>query len=309
MLKPALLALLAILVTGCGSVTLRPDAGMAAIEANYPTAEIYAGDHHFVGLGIVEVPYGSNVSDLDVAVQGYYQGRMRVVSASLGLDKSFTYKGNMKVRTMAESTVTLPALIGMVVSPSWPGQSNQVIEVHPLQGWLVVNPARPGEKWSYLATKSPEEINAWIELPTRGMSSIDVVSPECGVSKELPTTGDTTRITLDALGVGPGTKRCVLQLAISGSAGIKYALWAAWRYSKDFRPLSQPTADFYEQKVDIQAETSVTVVSVDEQFKVSDSGTFNFDQDVPHVVRLLTVKGRVLVGEWIPARKDFAWKQ
>lgn len=313
MIKPAfltiLLALSANALTACGGVKLRPDPSPPAIDSNYPTAEIYAGDKHFVGLGIIEVPYGSDVADLDISVQGYYQGRAKFVSASLGLDKLFTYKGNMKVRAQAESKVTMPALIGMTVAPTWPGQTGQVIDVHPLQGWLLVNPVQVGEKWSYLSSKTPEEIDAWIQLPTQGISTIDVISPECGVAKELAVTGPTRRIALSELGLKPENKRCVLQMVMSGSAGTRYALWAAWRYAKDFQPLSEPTADFYEQKVDLAAESAVTVVSVDETFRVSNFGTFPFDQEDPHVVRLLTVKGRVLVGQWMPEKKEFAWKR
>lgn len=297
--------LFALLLSGCTGAKVRPDPSEAAMPRNYPTLEFYACGQHFVGLGRCLIPEGQDASSVALAIQGYYAGQIRVFSETLAVDYSFAYRGTEKFQVPLSGSPDPSALVGFVMSPTYPGQFEEPIDVHPVIGFLLIEVQRPGERWDWSMTKTPAGTDAFLDLDTRGADEIFVVSPECGVDKSIPVTEETTRVRLSSLVLTAFPGRCIFRFVILDHL----VTWMSWRYQESFRPLAVPALEIRGEKLRVTGAPEVSVISMDEEWYIDNSAKFHWDPASPHILRLLTVKGRIAVGTYSPETKGWVWKR
>lgn len=306
-MKLRILLIACLVGSSCGK-DVNPDHGEPALQSNYPSAEFYACGQRFVGLGQCRLEIGKDISDIKLRIQTFYKGRIRVFSEALPADVSIEYSGEMRLDPHLHGKPEESVLIGFVINPEYPGERDQVISVHGAIGFLAVNVARPGDEIEFHATKAPMGSGGFIDVDVSDAEALIVVSPSCGIDKAIDVRGlHLFRLELrDYIDVN-AMRRCIIDMAVIGERS-RLVNWLAWVYSDSFTPLSIPHVSVRDREIEIKAESSVAVLSVDSVWKVGNEAQFDFDESKAHVVRAMTVKGRLVVGEWIPEKRGFKWK-
>lgn len=289
------------LLSGCAS-DLRPDSFPAAQLSNYPSAEFYACGKRFLGLGYCELKSGQNISDLGFAVQGLYKGRIRVFSEALPTDVVFAYEGSKKIPVDLRGYPKRPIVLGIAISPSFPAENENAVEIFGAYAFLLINIVEEGETYEFHKTLRPVGIEQSIEVPTLGASLLGVFSDECGVDEEIQITESSYKLKLSSLIDIEDQGSCIFYM---GTDRGKLSTWMSWRYASDFRPLGTPTVKFIDDELLVEAESSVTLITTPKEYVIDHKAEFDLDPNQPTVLRLFTVKGRTLVGEYEPSR---GWK-
>ena len=301
------LCTLSLLMSGCSGVKLNKDPSKPSITSNYPTAEFYACGGHFVGLGICDLSVGEDISSLDLSVQGYYQGRIRVFSEALPADITLNYDGLKNIPIDLTGKPKQPVLIGITHTPRFPNEENQAIEIYGVIGFLWVNVVYPGESWHHYTSKSVEGINDLVEIDVREANRLELISEGCQIDETIDVSQrDYYTVSLfnivDDLSIG----QCVIDIAIIGTRD-RFLTWLSWRYDRNYRPIAIPSWKLSGQEISFKAEKHVSIISVDDEWVIGNEADFDFYRMTPHAVRLLTVKGRLIVGLWRPKMMDFVW--
>lgn len=302
--KSFFLLTIGLIVSGCGA-KLRPDRFPPAAFSGYPSAEFYACGERWLGLGYCEIEKGRSVEEIEFAIQGFYKGRIRIFSEALPADVIFSYEGSKRIPIDLRGTPNAPIVLGIAVNPEYPGENENAVELFGTIGWLLINVTEPGEVFTFHRTLRPVSTDQLIRVDSSGASSHFVVSDECGVEREILASGAETEIRLSGLGVSTQMiGSCILFIA---SNVPSFDVWLSWRYAQDFRPLAIPSIKVEKRKLHVDAESGVTIVALDSKVEVDHKGKFDWDGSKSHVLRLLTVKGRTLVGEYEPG-KGWSWK-
>ena len=283
-MKQLLLLILSLLfISGCGS--LRPDYSMPTIKAGYPTAEFRCERELYHGLGVCTYVSGG----IQIAVQGYFKGVIKIDSDRCDLSEKLTYTDNEEVVLNIEPSSS--CVIDIVVSPSYPKESK--VDVQSFKGRL------------YIKKLSSEDVdlikfNSRIQEGTdRG---IDIESEDplrvaffgCGVSFDKIILSNNGRVTVKLSDLGPlNRKDCLFE----GIIGTTRTVWQAWIYDKKFTPLAKPKISRKGSKIKVEAESSVSVISFGDKYKLKNKAKFKVDNS-PKVFRAITVAGRSVIGIW-----------
>jgi len=78
---------------------------------------------------------------------------------------------------------------------------------------------------------------------------------------------------------------------------------------KMFNQLSTPSVHVGKKKITVTASESVSIISLDNEYKIKQKAKFKFKHDQSHILRLLTVKGRSVLGLWDINNQRFRWIQ
>lgn len=306
-------------LTACGSGNVRPDicdgtnpnGCPAASQANYPTAEFVACGKAWHGLGTCFLKRGELLDSVGLAIQGYNRGTIRFVSQDCFIDETLRYENNQRVRIGLSGVSNQSCLLSFVVTPEFdPGQTEGVI-IRSFKGhlWLAV---REKEDVSVeFISKTPEGGDAEIRIPVGSPGLHRVVFRGCdvGFDEAVEAIDGTISIRLQQVIPSIGLKRCILQGGVEDSDRNKFITWMVWGYDKNFVPLPIPVIEIYKNRISIIGDPNVSVISLDEEWKLKNIARFKFDPMTPHVVRLLTVGGRSVFGIWNPDRRSFEWIQ
>lgn len=291
-------------MSGCGA-QLRPDRFPAAVLSNYPSAEFYACGERWLGIGYCEIEAGHSVEEVGFAVQGFYRGRIRIFSEALPSDVTFRYSSSRRVEIPLSGAPRETIVIGMAVNPEYPAEQDAMIDLYGTVGWLIVNVIRPGEEFTFSRTRLPTSVNQFTMMPTEGARELMAVSEECQIEEVLPVSGPETRVWLTSLTSNTRSLGSCLVFLATDTGRMK--VWASWRYAEGFRPLAIPDVEVNGGKIKVRGETGVTIVALDSHVVVNREGEFGWDPSKSHILRLLTVKGRTLVGEYEPG-EGWTWK-
>jgi len=290
--------LFALLLAGCAG-KLKPDSVPGALASHYPTAEMIACGTRFVGLGICPVSQGGVFS---IKVQGYYQGTIQIDSERCEIHQKVRYQNNGQV------AVTIPVktscLIDVVVSPEYPGDPKSGLKIESLKGRLYMKVLPEGALYFSKSSKVKEGLNASFSFPSD--EPVKLSFRGCGVAfdeEKEPVNGEITVMLRDILYMDMPMD-CVLEGAAIGKK-VTRLTWQVWTYDQDFTPLAVPVTELKNKKLTVKAEGPVSVLSLDENYVINNQTSFQFDPSKPHVLRLITVGGRLLIGEWSGA---WTWK-
>lgn len=309
MKKAALLPLI-FLLAACGA-QLRPDPGEVATLSNYPTAEFYACGQHFVGLGTCTLRRGESLASVGLAIMGYYKGNMRVFSEDAPIDSPFSYDGTAAYEIPLNGRPTRSLILGFSVNPEYPGEQDQAIILHGTRGYLSVVVAEEGEDWTHFQSRVPEQNTAVLTLNTSQIARI-LIDSRCPLDvNEIEVTEDFTRIRTRDIGSDFGMSRCTYFLFLIDEDAnlIRSISWNVIKYAQDFAPLPAPSVRLDGNNLIVRGHVGATVVALDGRWLIDHKGEFdNFDRNKPHVLRLLTVKGRVAIGDYVPG-EGWTWKR
>lgn len=300
---------------GCGK-NLRPDEVIPATQAKYPSAEFSACGRMWNGLGECSVNEGRDLNSIDLKIQGYYKGTVKF-STTCDLDSdlplSLRYGGNQEVPFFLPGLAEETCGISFVISPEYPNEEDQKLVINSFKGHLLVKVKKSDQIWIGHHTKvkagsGPVEVFG-IPLQTAD-KKVDVSfrSKRCEVNKdlELDVIKGSVIVPLSELIPEVKVRTCVVSGAVFTSEGPVRVSWIIAGYDPKFIPLPIPEIKFEKKKIEILADDNVSVISVDNQYDIDRKTSLSFDQSKKHVVRTLTVGGRLALGIWVPG-KGFTW--
>lgn len=300
---------LVLVLVGCVK-SIRPDPVTASLVANYPSAEFYACGQRFVGIGFCEIPAGTDVSSVAFAIQGYYRGRVRVVSEALPADVILSYNGSDPVKPGLTGIPLEDIVLQFIINPEYPGERGSGIPVFGAVGFLQIKVRYPGESWFSHITRTPLDTSPVLNVDTAGAENLFVISEACQVEEVIDVRGlDVYDLDLSGLVDVAVKGRCIFTIGVEGPGIQRFGSWLSWRYAKDYRPLAVPAVAVTDGKLSVVGEPGVSFISLDDKWIVDRVASFDFDEEKEHVLRLLTVKGRVIIGAWTPAERSWTWKR
>ena len=317
------------LFMGCNTFKkkLHDDPNIAAYAVGYPSIEFQACGNLFNGLGVCYFKKGESLSFLNLKIQGYYKGTGRVFSESCGVDQSFTYEEHELVQVkLPETLVSHSCVFNMMLSPEYPNQYESGLEVYPLVGTLIMRAAHAVSIWRGEVRKVSGNWRSILSLPLWSPEKKAMVGIYgCGIryEQELQIAEGVLDIPLELAVLKEPNTLCVAE----GVALVKEAFWdygftvaiaqyatilpdvAKWQ-GMGFTPLSEPSIKLTGNNLSIVAESAVSFIGVNGKYELGNKAMFfNFETGKKGSIRLGTVKGRTLVGEWDPLKQEFQWTQ
>lgn len=309
------LALLVLLVSGCGK-NLRPDPSLPVIDAGYPSLEVLHNGKIHNGGTILSVKRGDDLSQLDLAFQGYYEGIYRLSSQRCELDSpgSF-YEKNALVRIPLKGIASKDCVITITMSPSYPKGSRRGVEVDSFRGHIVIK-VTDGEDWYGEFIKVTGSWKHTLRIFVGGSGPARIIADACGVSydREVQIVDGFIEFEIsEAVSLLPG-KSCILDGAIITEEYEDYlfnvfvANYKTMSGGRPFSPLNFPIVKDLGDKIEVIASDVVSVVALDNQYSIDYKETFKFDRNKTHILRAMTVMGRLVIGIYEPG-KEWRWLQ
>lgn len=104
--------------------------------------------------------------------------------------------------------------------------------------------------------------------------------------------------------------RCILEGLVVNPEfkNLQFSVVIA-QYSTLFAPLPFPTVKVVGKELQVIGDASTGVIALNESYAMGREAKFSFDATKPHVLRLLTAKGRSVLGEYSPSNKSWRWQQ
>jgi hypothetical protein len=285
---------------------------MPAMDANYLSAEFTACGQHFDGMGICTVEAGQDFSQVALGVQGYYQGDVRFttdcVSTSDPLD-SILYSNSNQVIYPLTGQAIVSCGISFVVSPQYPNEKNETFVIHSFEGELYIKVVPVGQKWLGFKNKvtagaNPSEV---LQLPTAFPTS-EVLFEGCGIKYDqvISAINGVLYVPLKAVLPTVPQQTCVMSGAYwQGNDAIRLT-WMIDGYDSKFISLPIPNVSQSGNSLKVQGDDNTSVIALDAQYSVDNSGSFKFNPKVSHTLRLLTIGGRSMIGDY-SASKGWTW--
>lgn len=309
MFKAILLAF-ALILTGCGS-QLVDDSALPAFESNYPTAEFSACGELHHGLAVCQLNAGDAFSKVDLRIRGYYQGTVKVSSLDCPIvsPEVQRYQDSREVKIEFDGNFETSCVIEFVVLPEYPRETNDDIQTYNLKGLLYIKenkgPAINGTLKHKVGLDRVITLNigggdGQAELAFFGCNSsgpIDVSVSNGRFSFKL---SDVTNIN--------EVRSCVLNGGIRFKDKRIRITYLASFYEDDFTPLPTCSLDTRRRKVRVNCPRQVSIISVNDEYKLKRESSFRIDKDERNVFRAVTVKGRSVLAVWNPQRQEWIWK-
>jgi hypothetical protein len=287
-------------------------------QANYHSAEFSACGKRFHGIGICPVLTEQDLDNVGFAIQGYYQGTIRV-STNCRLDNplpdSVRYLSNNLVPYYLAGKASQSCLISFVVSPEFPEEDSSGLVIHSFVGHLWIRVLNAGQSFmgfadKVAAGKNPTQIAVIPDVGDASQVQVAFESSLCGVQPNpvnLPVENGILNIPLNKFIDEVGVKTCVLNGVAFLPSGPLRISWFIDGYDTKFLPLPIPAIVQKDSKIEISGDENVSVIALDSDFKIDREAIFDFDPARFHVLRLLTIHGRSVIGEYDPVKGKWSW--
>lgn len=304
------LAAFLLVMSGCGQ-KLRPDPSLSSIAANYPTAEFRACGKLHHGLGVCVVREGSELSAVQLKLQGYHSGEFKVDSVGCETGpEQIRYSKNKLYEVPLSGKAEKSCVVSMTVSPTYDNQKKSGIKVHGFRGHFYLKVIKEGEEIQTNLLRESGNWKKFWKIPTGEVEEVRVFATGCGLTidkKFTPSEDTSISLPMHSL-TGDLNKTCVIEGVIQGHV-YKDLLFTALvaQYESAFVPLAEPVIEIKNGKLSVEANESVSIISVGDDYQITTKATFSPDLKKTFTVRLLTVKGRSLIGEWNPQTKEVVW--
>lgn len=299
--------LLAWMLVGCTNApTLVQDPSIPATTAGYPTAEFRACGQQWHGLGVCSMSERVVSFGIPFELQGYYRGTVRVVSRDCKLDETVAYTDH-KLMTWKVTPPPTGCLVTFTVSPEYPKREDEDAVVYSFRGYLAIKTLKDN-LWGSEVVKVTGDWERFVPIRVGGEGNARVLATGCGVtfSQDLQIKNGILNFPLHEAAEKKGIRTCLLEGAVLDDRFEDFLFTIPLSvYNPKFSPLALPAVLLVDGKLDIFAENAVSVISVDNEYKLAHQGQFTFDVSVPHTVRLLTTAGRSILGVWSP---DGGWR-
>lgn len=289
------------------------DPSPPAASANYPTVEFRVQGKLFHGLGEVALKKGEPLSSIDLKVQGYFGGTIRVDSGFCHLRKSIGYSGMELVPIPLEGKAQESCVVDITVASIYPSDIDQSTLVYELKGQLLVK-VIPDQRPFFLGSSRVQErtdTNLFVPVDSTSMGSVQAVFRGCGFAYDdvVPINDGDAMISARSVSGPEPLSRCVHEGFIDSPGELKRVSWNIWIYAKDFSPLPLPRLIFDGEILHVEADPAVAAIILDHDYELGPRGTFRLEQGEEHTLRLVTVKGRSIVCQWLQGRGEFECHQ
>lgn len=318
-----ILSLVLVLLTGCGTPQLKEDPVIPAIKANYPTLEFWACSKLWHGLGVCYIEPDQPHTSVNLRVQGYYKGTGRIYSQTCEIDKTFTYTENQLIPIeIPELEPGRNCLVNVILSPEYPKEWRSGIAIWSLKGMLAIRVRHGDEDWSGHVRRLTGRWKSQLDLQVGPHKAARVAIRGCGVKydKKLGVDNGWLRIELsEAYRREVGD--CVAEgvALISGVRDTTFSVLTAqyatelpldpdWR-DFGFIPLAIPVWTLNGSTLKVTAQEAVSIISLNDKYEIDNEAKFSFDRKRTNILRLITVKGRTVLGVWYPGSQDWEWYQ
>lgn len=283
-------------VAGCGGASINVDPSIPATQANYPTAEFSACGRLWHGLGGCQIKSGLSLDDLNIQIQGYYNGIVRIVGAGddCQFDEVVSYANNSVIPVRIPRAIKSNCTIGVLVSPQIPHAKDQAVVIRSFMGFLRVRVT--DQEWAFSSYETMETIGAKIPISVAGFKpeeTVRVVVRGCGQSSDSLMQVGSIVLSLPAI----QAQNCFLEIAVIGSKTVIQTIGLT-SYSSVFVPLPQPS--ILDGRV--YASPDVAVISVDNKFSIGNEARI---KGKPTIIRVLTTSGR----SEIMVREGGVWRK
>lgn len=293
-------------LSGCGA-KLRPDPMISAVDAGAPTAEIWVNGAPSRGLSIVGIKEGESLDSLDLQVQTYYNGQVRIDSKECEIARTIRYSNSQKIKINLLGEAK-SCVISVVVSPEYPNQLRTSIKVYPFVAHVYIRATKQGDDWIGQTALVSGSFSKPIRFFVGGESARAVFSG-CNnrVEKEIRLIGGWADLDLNEI-ANPDTKETCVSEGVFISPEYKDLLVSVLvaKHSTEFSGLAEPLVELVNGSISVVADPSASIISLDGLFVISNKAKFQFDQTKTHVLRVLTVKGRSILGVFKPG-EGWSW--
>ena len=303
-----------LLVTGCAGTLKEDPSWPTPIDAEYPSAEVWAcGRLQDMGQNVCSIERGQPYDKVKMAVAVYYKGTVKVSSTNCGLETELSYEKTGLFDIQIPGIAQKNCVVVVTVIPQLPDQKNSGIRVYGLRGYLAIRVLDKGNNWTGTTKKITGSFSSkevfWIG---RQKTDVDLVIDGCGLptfKKKIPapTEGIVEFNLNEVIPKDMPQQTCVLQ-GYFRSQVYKDSLFNIMvsNYDERFTPLPIPVVNIDKEKIEIVADSSVSIIAVNDEYKIANKAKFKFVGD-RNVVRLLTVNGRTVTGIW-ERDKGWTWK-
>lgn len=284
---------------GC-SGKLRPDPSISAIEANYPTLEIDACGKKWHGLAMCGLQKDESYSKINLKIQGYNEGTLRVDSKNCNLDFSINYTNNQSIPIHVPGSINRNCIISFTLSPKFPNEQDTAIQIYSIRGHVAIN-LIDVTAWQRGVRKVSGNFSSELSLFS-GFGESVVLMEGCGKSYKKKFIADNSGlITIelaDAIHFPYDIGTCIIEgfLTSEELEDFSFNIFVA-KYDSNFTPLPFPVIT-RDRKLNVEGDESVSIINLDDKIVVDRVASFKFDETLPHTLRLLTVKGRTVIGVW-----------
>ena len=295
--------ILVCVTAGCAT-GLRPDQSAPAAASNYDTAEIVACAERWHGLGVCSATQGSQISSLDIGVQGYYGGTVQWYSEGCGINYAQEYSGNVVVPLKKEGVIPRSCIISVTVTPKFDPKMRGTLAVHSFRGHLAVKLLPSGGGWLGETRKLSGNWQDNLTVPVQGWTAATVVLRGCKktfIQPMGPVPGELKIPLQQAIGVSRG-ELCLLDgFAVTHTNDQLNISVLTHIYNSEFTRLSLPMLNIEGSTLVVEAEDAVSIIALDDNYQLGNKVKFrNFEELFPHYLRLLTVKGRSVLCKYTP---------
>lgn len=313
MRKNILFCLYALLLFTASCANIKPDGSLSAVDAGYPTAEFRACGKLWHGIGVCSLTEGSDLSKIDFKVQGYYKGTVKVDSVNCGGSQAIRYVDSQLVDNILSGTPELSCVVTISVNPEFPNQQHQSLVVNGLRGYLSIRLIPAERSWEgYVLKEAGEWKRAW-KIYVGESDPVRVSLIGCGKKFDSNITPDATgyvSVPMDVVLAEVSPQVCLMEgIIISQNYQNKYLSAVIALYQPAYTLLPVPVLKISGNKLSVSGDSTVSVISLDEDYKLASTGAFKFDSTKYHVFRAITIKGRTVLAEYTPTTKVFRWIQ
>ncbi len=304
------LVLLTMVVFGCSSDKLRPDASLSSIKAGYSTAEFFAVDGIHHGLAMFAIEEGDELSDLKLAVRGYHEGSVVITSDSCNdVDKSVPYQNSALIPIGLEGPAVRSCLVTVVVTPIYSSSTRGSVTPQGFRGHIAVKVIPHGERWKGAIRRVSGSWVSPVSVPAEGQEA-RVVLKGCGVdySALLPVQNGAVVVPLEKA-VAPGKRLCVLDGFFVSDTQEGSINVLVEQFDSKYNVLPMPIVEIDDDKIKVKGDPAVSILALNGKYEIDYKGKFDFDPSKQHVLRALTSAGRSVIGVWDPVKKVWKWMQ
>lgn len=312
-LVKSMIVLVSLLIAGQGCAhqpSLDPSPPAAA--SNYPTAEFWAQGQLFHGLGEISLKKGEPLSKIQLRVQGYFGGTIRVDSGFCHIKKSSNYDGMELVNFPLEGAAKESCLLDIVVSVIYPKGVDSTTLVYEMKGQLFLKVLTDDKPFMLSSSRIPDRSDSSLFVPVDGMGgAVQVIFKGCGFEyiDSVAVNDGEAIVSARSVSGGAPMEKCLHEGFISTLTGVKRVSWNIWYYAKGFAPLPLPKLQFAGEYLRVAGDFATAAIILDDNYKLVYAAVFKLDPTEDHILRLLTVKGRSVLCQWFPARMEWVCRQ
>jgi hypothetical protein len=300
-----------ILLASCGG-QLVADPASSAFESNYPTAEFTACGETHHGLGVCLIKNGEPLNKIQLKIQGYFEGSIKVTSPDCDITSPQTqrYSNSGKVEIKFDGEMVSSCIVEFVVLPEYPDEEDDRIETFNLKGILYIKEDKGTTITDSLKVKQGFDKTLNLNIGG-GDGQARLAFFGCDSSRNIIADVRAGRISikLSQITSSQNQRSCVINGGIRFNSKRIRVTYLVSFYSDLFNPLSTCSLDTSKRKVKVLCPPEVSVVSINDKFKVNRKGTFKYKRKRYNIFRAITVKGRSVLAVWKPNEGSWLWKQ